>query len=65
MKSIEEIAHFCECQLAERLSHFNDSRIIRMTPSIQAGRRFIGFEVESGADCFLITIEVEKAEDVK
>ena len=63
MKTSEEIANFCEAQLANKLSFFNDSRIIRMTPSVQGGRRFIGFEINNGEDCFLITIEVEKAED--
>lgn len=59
MKSAEEIANFCEAQIAERLSHFNDSEILRFTPSIKYGRRFVGMKI--GDQEFLVEINVTEA----
>lgn len=38
------VANHCEGAIAARLSHITGSTLTRFTPSVQVGRRYIGFE---------------------
>jgi hypothetical protein len=55
----EALATFCEKQLQERLSHYNDSQVKEFTPSIKMGRRYIGLII--GEQQFMIEINVTEA----
>ena len=56
----EYVANQCESAIAERLQHFNDSKVSRFTPSIVEGRRYLGFKM--GNDEFYIEINVSRLE---
>jgi hypothetical protein len=55
----EQVANFCEIAIADKLSHFNDSEVVRFTESIRHGVRYIGFK--QGGKTFFIELKVEEA----
>jgi hypothetical protein len=58
MMTSERLANFIEGQLADKLRHFNDSEVVRFTPSIVEGRRYIGFKIDDQQ--FTIEINVKE-----
>lgn len=56
--TVEQLANFCENQLAEKLKFFNNSEVVRFTPSVNGSRRYMGFK-QDGKE-FAIEIKIEE-----
>lgn len=57
----ERLANFVEARISDQLRKFTNAEVHNFTPSVVAGRRYIGFEQNGKA--FSIEINITELED--